>query len=169
VAGQCSADIGGWVLRGRRRHGAIGHKAGRDDFAETVCLRQQGVDHVWGGCTLSASQLVHQLFELVGAAAHLVQASDRRRAFDRVNLSEDGPDQRVVTAGLLELKQQLAELSEPHFGLLSEEGPDLLRAQRRHRPTSTGSGAVLMSGWASRSGASSGAGSSKTATLRSAW
>ena len=81
----------------------------------------------------TAPHVVDQLLEVVGDTADLIESGDRRGSLERVDLSEDGPHQRVVTACLFQLEQQLVELAKPNFGFLGEQSAYLLRTHPSHQ------------------------------------
>ena len=88
---------------------------------QLVGTHEQRVDQFGRRRDPSDAQFVDEFFELVGAVADQVQARGGRRAFQGVQFTKNGPDQRLIAVGLFQLQQQLAELRDPDTRFLSEQ------------------------------------------------
>ena len=68
----------------------------------------------------------------MGAVAHLVEADDGSGALQRVDLSKDVSDDRVVVAGPLQRKSELAERGQASLGLLREQDTEAIQVEGTH-------------------------------------
>ena len=109
-----------------RRRDRAGVLRGPDGGAELVNADQQGLDHLGCDRLPPDSERVDQLFEVVGDPTDPAETGHRRGALDRVKLAVDRPDDLLVTAGLLQLEQQLPELDDAAFRFLGEQPAQLV-------------------------------------------